>query len=340
MGNIIRLLFFTLTISIPAFAEGQTISGDKNNNYFYPGYQRWKIVNVTVLQSEKTPRTEKEAQALLTAAGMLLDSDVYFARNYFTIDNMMDGGRTVIVSCFKVNNTQMKVFPISSRLQLMFGKEISLTFIKKDTISMPYSKYYELTLEKQTLLSNYRERKYRFDRTYDYYLRNWEHLKQPCKLEKPNFPPVKNPDIHLFSPSNGKKIILKDHNLDPDTVMVLYTKYLKEKYKIDECKIRESQYRYETYRNNRFMFFITGRSFGNSTIDNSQCEEYFMLKKIDWYEVLKMLGVPDELIGQSSFMLKKWNSNNSFTAVYMDYEILFTNIDTDIISIQLISTNQ
>lgn len=137
---ILLLCFFTSIIQADIF------KGQKDEGYFYPEFQAWRVVEASFLPNTKVA-TDVRAVPLI-----LLNSLVYVAPNYFTLKSVNSGGDMVFPTCFVQNRKNTQAHILSDNGKEFLGESVEFKSAKKGIVYVSLYNSIQLGLKQETEL--------------------------------------------------------------------------------------------------------------------------------------------------------------------------------------------
>lgn len=318
-------ILLSILLSIANLGIAQTLSGSKNNGYFYPDDQAWQIVDV--IFKNKTKRS-KDAGGILT---ILRYRKVYFTKNYFIFPKINSGGNIVIGSCFKSN---------PAGIVHASPYEIFHRYTSKNVLFVPNQEYMmmsigpdmDLKLKKSALPNEFPSLKRNFNSLFQHIINKYK-IKPNCGLEGFSHTDLVAQDLTIYKKGSSEKLILKDGILDPDMHLPKADSPSSHRIDVrnknirdDQCNVKQINYSNTKEKLNRRILYIRIQYVG-LTESRELCNRNVILLRIDSEKIYELYGikasrhpkfpklVPLPLTG---LYIEKWQNDNMFIATVVD----------------------
>lgn len=136
-----RYLVVFLSVLLSVLADAASFSGTERDGYFYPDFQVWTVTQVARLSPVQVDHQ------LSGVPLMLLNSQMFFAPNFFTMKSANSGGELVFPACFVQNGDHLQAHILSDGGRRLIGEYFDFRFANNGLVYLSWGGYFQLAIK-------------------------------------------------------------------------------------------------------------------------------------------------------------------------------------------------
>lgn len=189
-------------------AEAHPVAGTTHDAFFYPEFQRWKVIDVKPAAGAQIPVDLRGIPAILRGRYL------YLGPSYMSIPFVNSGGDVLQPACFQRDEDGLTVQAVTARTVPATRWEL----FDDRTLRMAFGEF-ELTLARSDLPQDDGYQRRLFDSYYNQSLERERQngAKSGCRLQPTELPRLEHHDLELLSPESGERVVVRAGDRDPWT---------------------------------------------------------------------------------------------------------------------------